>query len=257
MTMTPFQVCTSGNLPAACTASSSVLVQLATHSACRRRQGAITPGLAQNVLGGISPLSRRNARLHWLERWLVGRIGSGAVEPGGPVGSPRGWGPAEYRRAVAASPLLGVAHCNVQGCCEAPMLPQTQPTSRAGPGDTRCPPLQASPSVPSPPTHPHPLHACLSAPGCSRIAPDLLQTCSRIAPGALQMQRNGRAGDVLPGDARGAPTGCARRGWPAWPEWLKYSTVNWPSRSGALHPLPSKPRSGLDSLVLFARHRSA
>ena len=183
MTMTPFQVCTSGNLPAACTASSSVLVQLATHSACRRRQGAITPGLAQNVLGGISPLSRRNARLHWLERWLVGRIGSGAVEPGGPVGSPRGWGPAEYRRAVAASPLLGVAHCNVQGCCEAPMLPQTQPTSRAGPGDTRCPPLQASPSVPSPPTHPHPLHA-----SPRRGAPELLQICSRLAPELPQVR---------------------------------------------------------------------
>ena len=250
MTMTPFQVCTSGNLPAALHREQQRVSAVGHSQRVQTPAGGNYPRLGAKRAGryfaAVAP-QRSSALARPLARWPYRLWGGGARWASW---VPAGMGPAEYRRAVAASPLLGVAHCNVQGFEEAAMCPKpNQHPGRVPATLDALPSTPRFPIRPIPSTHPHP--PCLSAPGCSIIAPELLQTCSRIAPGALQTQRHGRAGDVLPGLPVGRRQGAPGERGPAWPEWLNYSTVNWPSRSGALHPLPSQPRSGLDSLVLF------
>ena len=212
MPMTPFQV--SRTCLRLLPAEGSVLVQLTTHRARRGRQGPITPGLAQEVLGGISPLSRRHARLHWPEDWLVGRIGSGAVEPVGQLG-PRGDGAlqntAEQLRHHPCSGWLAATCRAAEAAKAAPMCPKAQPATNQRPGRVPATLDALPPRFPIRPLH---LDACPSIsiplhPSPRRGAPELLQNCPRAAPGVLQT-RNGRAGDVSPGGTRGAAPGCAR-----------------------------------------------
>ena len=147
-----------------------------------------------------------------------------------------------------------------------PKNPSRPPTSVPG-GSRRhsnaLPPVASTIPHPGPSTNASP-SLSIPSPSLSSLHAGVLQNCSRtapeFAPELLQVcSRRGLA--ELGTCCRGCPWGADRVRQASngnfgkqWPAWLDYSAVNWPSRSGALHPLPSQPRSGLD--LLLAAHSS-
>lgn len=193
--------------------ASSRRVSAAGHS--QGAAGSSIPGLAASVLGVFRRCPAGSSALG--RNWpAFACIGTGAVDP---RWAPAGMGHAEYRRASAAPPwLVATSGVASQGGC----WPLNRPKN-----PNPCPPTMPRAAGPASLDGVTPRATTRTLHNPIRLRSGVSR---RMGMAELDSGERGRRAPRGAAGACGLASGCSM---------ARHSTVNWPSRSGALHPSPS------------------